>query len=540
MRTLLHLLLVLIAYGTLDSAGYGREESTGKIESATRRGLTRVTKAATDWQTHRTCFSCHHQILPMLAALEGARVGIPIDHAWLKSQADTTHHYFEERIDLMEKGDHVPGGAATTGFGFWALMLDQRPSDATTAAMVDYLLQIQGVTTSKDRLPNKPPSVDDGRWLASCRRAPMQASMIGDTVLVLMGIDKYATAEQRERVAHARAAAEKWLAQVPLRNQQDRLWRLWGLHHLGGDELVKRDILKAIFQAQNQDGGWSESKDRPASDPYSTGQTLFMLLKSGTETNHPAIIRARDTLLATQHDDGSWLAESHVTYKAQTYFENGDPHGEHQFLSTAATAWATAGLAQLLPAKIATAATNEAKNISQPTAKKLPNILIILVDDMGYGDPGCYNSQSKILTPNIDQLAREGMRFTDAHATGPLCHPSRYGLITGRYPFRTDVSKWPKQPLVQKGQATISSVMKNVGYRTAMVGKWHLGFEENGYDKPMRGGPADRGFDSFFGFSASTDIPPYFYLRGDRAVKPPTNEIEEHHTEDLAPIQGEF
>ena len=83
-----------------------------------------------------------------------------------------------------------------------------------------------------------------------------------------------------------------------------------------------------------------------------------------------------------------------------------------------------------------------------------PNILLILADDMGYGDPGCYNPQSKIATPNLDRLAREGMRFTDAHAPGPLCHPSRYGLITGQHPFRTDVSKWPKQPLI-KGQVSV-------------------------------------------------------------------------------------
>ena len=85
-----------------------------------------------------------------------------------------------------------------------------------------------------------------------------------------------------------------------------------------------------------------------------------------------------------------------------------------------------------------------------------PNILLILADDMGYGDPRCYNSQSKIATPSIDRLAREGMRFTDAHAPGPLCHPSRYGLMTGRYPFRTDITRWPKQPLIEAGQMTIA------------------------------------------------------------------------------------
>jgi arylsulfatase A len=174
-----------------------------------------------------------------------------------------------------------------------------------------------------------------------------------------------------------------------------------------------------------------------------------------------------------------------------------------------------------------------------PGAEK-PNIVLVLVDDMGYGDPGCYNPQSKIATPNIDRLAREGMMFTDAHAPGPLCHPSRYGLMTGRYPFRTDIARWPKQPLIEKGQMTVASLLKTQGYSAAMVGKWHLGFREAGYNQPLLGGPVDCGFDSFFGLRASTDIPPYFYIRGDRAVIPPTNHIAEHHSAGWASNQGEF
>ena len=169
-----------------------------------------------------------------------------------------------------------------------------------------------------------------------------------------------------------------------------------------------------------------------------------------------------------------------------------------------------------------------------------PNIVLILVDDMGYGDPGCFNPQSKIPTPHIDSIARAGMRFTDAHAPGPLCHMSRYGLLTGRYPFRTDVTVWPTQPLIQPGQTTISSLAKQEGYHTAMVGKWHLGFKEIGYDKPLRGGPIDCGFDIFNGIRASTDIPPYFYISGDRAVQMPTESIEERHSEGWAHIQGRF
>ena len=165
-----------------------------------------------------------------------------------------------------------------------------------------------------------------------------------------------------------------------------------------------------------------------------------------------------------------------------------------------------------------------------------PHIIVILVDDMGYGDLRSYNPHSKISTPHIDRLAAEGMRFTDAHAAGPLCHPSRYGLMTGRYPFRTDISRWPTRPLIEEGQVTLPSMLRGAGYATAMVGKWHLGFAEDGYDKPLRGGPVDRGFDSFFGLRASTDIPPYFYIRGDRAVTPPTGLIGAGSS----PIQGAF
>ncbi len=170
-----------------------------------------------------------------------------------------------------------------------------------------------------------------------------------------------------------------------------------------------------------------------------------------------------------------------------------------------------------------------------------PNIVVILVDDMGYGDPQCFNAQSKIATPNIDALAAAGMKFTDAHASGPLCHMSRYGLMTGRYPFRTDVALWRKQPLIESDQMTIASVCQEAGYRTAMVGKWHLGFDESaGYENPMPGGPVDCGFDSYFGIRASTDIPPYFYIRGDRAIAPPTVPIEAVSSKGWSPIQGAF
>lgn len=174
------------------------------------------------------------------------------------------------------------------------------------------------------------------------------------------------------------------------------------------------------------------------------------------------------------------------------------------------------------------------------TGSDHPNIVFILVDDMGYGDPGCYNPKSRIATPNIDSLAKDGMLFTDAHAAGALCHISRYGLLTGRYPWRHQI-RWNNNTAIEPGRMTIASLLKKNGYRTHMVGKWHLGFREDPeFKKELKGGPVDRGFDSFFGIRASTDIPPYFYIRNRHAVAPPTEKIEESHSPGWSPIQGKF
>lgn len=159
-----------------------------------------------------------------------------------------------------------------------------------------------------------------------------------------------------------------------------------------------------------------------------------------------------------------------------------------------------------------------------------PNIVFILADDMGYGDLGCYNNQSKIPTPHIDKLASEGVRFTNAHAPGAWCVPSRYGLLTGCYPGRLDkIQPW-NGSLIKPGQETIASMLKRNGYNTACVGKWHLGFEEVDWDNPasiseMKDGPTQKGFDYFFGMHASLDIQPYFYIENGQAVKSPDGTI---------------
>jgi len=161
--------------------------------------------------------------------------------------------------------------------------------------------------------------------------------------------------------------------------------------------------------------------------------------------------------------------------------------------------------------------------VEGPTAEASPNIVLILADDMGIGDIGVYNTTGKISTPSLDSLAASGMRFTDAHSPSAVCTPTRYGLLTGRYAWRTSlkdgVLKGYSPLLIDPTRSTIASMLREKGYATAVIGKWHLGLgadEVTDYSKPLSPGPNDVGFDYFFGIPASLDMPPYTFLEDDR------------------------
>ena len=179
--------------------------------------------------------------------------------------------------------------------------------------------------------------------------------------------------------------------------------------------------------------------------------------------------------------------------------------------------------------------------------EKLPNIVIVLADDMGQGDLSCYNPDSKIPTPNVDKLASEGTIFTDAHSGASVCTPTRYGIMTGRYCWRTKlkgkVLNGYDPCLIPEQRETIASMLKKSGYETALIGKWHLGLnwttKENeeitgvkndlaesekkiDFSKPIKLGPHNLGFNYFYGVAASWDFPPYIFIENDRLVEAPT------------------
>ena len=184
---------------------------------------------------------------------------------------------------------------------------------------------------------------------------------------------------------------------------------------------------------------------------------------------------------------------------------------------------------------------------------KRPNIVYILADDMGYGDMECNNSASKIPTPNLNRLAEQGMRFTDAHAGSSVCTPSRYSIMTGRYCWRSRLKEgivWQWDgALIEPEQKTVAQLLREQDYRTACIGKWHLGLDwtlQDGsqpsdhvnfgemvsdqraeigqqidYTKRIGGGPLDRGFESYFGVDVP-NFPPYTWFENDRVAEVPT------------------
>jgi arylsulfatase A len=173
------------------------------------------------------------------------------------------------------------------------------------------------------------------------------------------------------------------------------------------------------------------------------------------------------------------------------------------------------------------------------SAAPAPNVVVILADDLGYGDLRCYNKDGRIDTPHLDRMAAEGMRFTDAHSASAVCTPTRYGLLTGRYCWRTRLKKgvlggWSPH-LIDDGRLTVAGLLERQGYVTACIGKWHLGmdwpvrgdsvgdaiepainWQEIDFAKPVRHGPTDVGFTEFFGMAASLDMPPFAFIRNGR------------------------
>jgi hypothetical protein len=314
-------------------AGAAAAAGPKEVREAVARALPLLRKAGAGHMEERTCFACHNQALPLLAMTTARTRGLDVSAEELKKHADFIATFLDSNRENYLKGRGQGGAADTAGYALWALEMAGRKPGATTAAVAEYLLQYNEAL---------------GHWRTTSNRPPSEVSPFTTTYLAVRGLQTFGTAEQKPRVEERLRRARAWLEKTPARDTEDRVFRLWALKRVGAGAEVLRDAMHVLLQAQRPEGGWAQL-DAMEPDAYATGSALVALHEAGgLPTTDAAYRRGVSFLLASQLADGSWHVRSR-SRPFQTYFESGFPHGKDQFISVAASGWATAALALALP-----------------------------------------------------------------------------------------------------------------------------------------------------------------------------------------------
>lgn len=333
MRT--HLLIAAVLIVPADVLAQPGEPSGDPIPGAVRKGLDLLQVGAAEYTNQRKCFSCHHQALPVLAFTTAKKRGQTIDESQLQHQLKFTADFLTKNRDNYLQGKGQGGQVDTAGYALLTLDAGGWKADATTAAVIEYLLQ-----RDKDR----------DHWVPVSQRPPSEASHFTTTYLALHALKKFAPAEKQKAVAARVENVRKWVIDTPAKDTEDRVFRLQALKLVEADKKVLESAATELKKLQRLDGGWNQI-DKLESDAYATGSALVALHQAGgLATKDGAYQRGVKFLLKSQHADGSWHIKSR-SKPFQTYFESGFPHGKDQFISSAATGWATMALTLTLEPK---------------------------------------------------------------------------------------------------------------------------------------------------------------------------------------------
>lgn len=325
-------MVVLIVCAVARLAVADEAAHVDRVSTAIRRAIPLLEKAAAGSAKERKCFTCHSQALPVFAMAEARKQGFDIDDEVFETQLNHTAAHLKRGLNGYLKGKGQGGRVMTAGYALWALEAGERERDETTAAVVHYLLEFQK---------------NDRRWHQGSSRPPSAGSDFANTYLALRALREFATEGQKAAADERSKSVGKWLLTTNASETEDRVFRFRALPYVdaGKEDLdAARDGLISLQQA---DGGWSQ-KSNMKSDAYATGSVLVALLRDGSTSTDSVIKRGVDYLLDSQLKDGSW----HVVTRAkpfQPYFETGFPHEKDQFISTAATGWATIALVLTLP-----------------------------------------------------------------------------------------------------------------------------------------------------------------------------------------------
>ncbi len=303
------------------------------VTLAVQKSIPLLERGAAESADERKCFTCHNQGLTTFALKEASLRGFQVDREKLQRQIQHTWNHLNRGKEKYQKGKGQGGQVLTAGYALWTLEVGDWEADEVTTAVTHYLTEYQ---QSK------------GYWTSGGNRPPTSGSNFTASYLALRAMSYFGAEEQRASIKTRREAAAKAVLKAKPLDTEDRVFRLQSLLYIDAEEEAIQTAVEELVKLQNKNGGWAQ-KDDMQPDAYATATVLWALQEAGgLADDHPAIFAGCKYLLKTQLEDGSW----HVVTRAkpiQDYYESGFPHGEDQFISIAATSWATLVLAHRLP-----------------------------------------------------------------------------------------------------------------------------------------------------------------------------------------------
>ena len=328
--------LAALAVGIMTVSALHADESAPSskaIRAAIAKAVPALEKGAAGSAKERKCFTCHNQALPVLALVGARKRGFSVDKENLDKQLRHTVAHLKRGQKNYLKGRGQGGKVITAGYALWALQEGGRKPDDMTAAVTHFLLEYQ---KKKDH------------WSHPGKRPPSSGSDFTTTYVALRGLADFGTEKQKARIEERTKTVREWLLSKSPEETEARVFRLRALKYVEPDEGAVPKATSQLVESQLKDGGWAQTSDMK-SDAYATATVLVALLRDGgLSVDHPAMRRGIQYLVDTQLEDGSW----HVVTRAkpfQTYFETGFPHGKDQFISIAASSWATLALLLTIP-----------------------------------------------------------------------------------------------------------------------------------------------------------------------------------------------
>jgi hypothetical protein len=307
--------------------------SPEELKAAVGKAMPLLLKGAEGHVAQRTCFACHNQALTVLAFTTARERGFTVRDEDLKKQLEFIATFLDGNRENYLQGKGQGGQVDTAGYALFTLELGGWQPDATTEAVVEYLLQRHK---------------DLDHWRTTSNRPPSEASAFTTSYLALRALRHWGTPEHKDRITKRIDTVRGWLLQATAKDTEDRVFRLWALRAAGAEDKDLRPAVEELVGSQRADGGWGQT-DALDSDAYATGSALVALHQAGgLATTDRVYLRGVAFLLKTQQEDGSWLVHSR-SKPFQTYYESGFPHGKDQFISMAATGWATTALALACP-----------------------------------------------------------------------------------------------------------------------------------------------------------------------------------------------